>query len=830
MSVVGIVGVVVGPFSISELLKNFQKSFRTHLLPTFLLGLLCGNHLIFCCATGMIMLPEFRKKGRQHSPLMRAIIEGKCSTLKSFIPAESDVCSFDCDGHTPLHIAASYGQAEMVKYLFDCGFDVNAPNPFGSTPLYEAAIQGHNHVIFLLLNLGANVNSCDINGRSPLYVACYYGHFETVELLLSFEANVNHFDRKGISVVGVAAGRGFLNIVDLLFRNHANLIHTDHDGLVPMCIAALQGHVHIVRYLCQNGVECVHVYDNHGRTPIYAASQRGNLAVVQELYHNGADITIPDDIGRTPVCVAAFYNQIETLRYLCGLPECNVNHCDHHNRTALHSAASKGHDQIIEILCQHGANVHIRDHYGRTPLFIASEFHHHQCIELLCKYGASIDELDKNGCTPLCFAALSGSVDTLRFLVSCGADVNKKCGTDRTPIYCAASGGKAESVQILYENNADFTIADSKGRTPLYIAAIQGRVECLRLLCSYGCFVNCRTESGCTPLYAAALEARDEVIKELKKFGASLDIPDHKGRTPLHIAIVKGHHATAKLLCKLGANMSCRDKNNLQPICVAAEANALELVSFFIRNGVDPSALMNYRSNTFSVLEIKSMINSFCTFYGLDLINPNHPPLAPYVPPQPHAQYVYYNVIQMVMSRLQLPSETISPILSQLIINEQKLNIQNFSTFHSRTRSVIICSVEEIHDQVQQHDFTDSFTTPYSKCLLFLELINLFSSVEMMSDILSLRYAVDIKDLDGNDDHDDHVEEESSLSLKSFPINRSFPLKTQDTCWKFLDLTLIERYIGGDTSCYVSTQFLASLHTWLTSIPRGDHIHSSSAY
>ena len=71
--------------------------------------------------------------------------------------------------------------------------------------------------------------------------------------------------------------------------------------MVPICIAALQGHVEVVKYLCHHGAKFIDVSDNHGRTPVYAATQRGHTSIIKELYSLGADITIPDDIGRTPL-------------------------------------------------------------------------------------------------------------------------------------------------------------------------------------------------------------------------------------------------------------------------------------------------------------------------------------------------------------------------------------------------------------------------------------------------------------------------------------------------------------------------------------------------
>jgi glutaminase len=56
---------------------------------------------------------------------------------------------------------------------------------------------------------------------------------------------------------------------------------------------------------------------------------------------------------------------------------------DYDGRTALHLAASEGHEQIIAYLIDKGVDLNPRDRWGNTPLNDAYKEKHEQTILLL---------------------------------------------------------------------------------------------------------------------------------------------------------------------------------------------------------------------------------------------------------------------------------------------------------------------------------------------------------------------------------------------------------------------------------------------------------------
>lgn len=77
-------------------------------------------------------------------------------------------------------------------------------------------------------------------------------------------------------------------------------------------------------------------------------------------------------------------------------------------RTALHCAASQGHEAIVKLLLENGADVMVNDNAGRTALSLAAGNGHEAVVKLLLENGAGITAKDIAGRTALCLAAAQG--------------------------------------------------------------------------------------------------------------------------------------------------------------------------------------------------------------------------------------------------------------------------------------------------------------------------------------------------------------------------------------------------------------------------------------
>jgi len=77
---------------------------------------------------------------------------------------------------------------------------------------------------------------------------------------------------------------------------------------------------------------------------------------------------------------------------------------DSDGSTPLHCATWKGHQNVVEVLLDLGADVNLHnnnDHWGTTPLHAAAHANQRAIAELLIAHGANVHAKNLNGRTPL---------------------------------------------------------------------------------------------------------------------------------------------------------------------------------------------------------------------------------------------------------------------------------------------------------------------------------------------------------------------------------------------------------------------------------------------
>jgi ankyrin repeat protein len=139
-------------------------------------------------------------------------------------------------------------------------------------------------------------------------------------------------------------------------------------------------------------------------------------------------------------------------------------------------------------------------------------------------------------------------------------------------------------------NAANVNTPDERGRTPLMIAAGTGTLEAMTILLAAGADPNLGDSTGTTPLMYGARDIAK--VRLLLEKGARANDKSRQGQTALLIAAsTSGSLETVRLLVSKGADARVVGSGGRTGLILAAQANDLDMIRFFIEQGVNVNAV-----------------------------------------------------------------------------------------------------------------------------------------------------------------------------------------------------------------------------------------------
>ena len=291
-------------------------------------------------------------------------------------------------GLTPLLFAVRQGYMDSVQALVNAGADVNQISAGDKTsPLLMAVINGQFDVATYLLDKGANPNLASENGATPLYAALNVEwapkalypqprayeqqkvtYLDVMKDLLDKGANPNARLTKKVWYSGYSF----------------DLSGVDEIGATPFWRAAYGADVDAMKLLIQYGAD--------PNIPTMKGAGRARIA------DPGAEREVKDVSNLPPVPVGgpgippllaaagAGYGEgfaanshrfapggmLAAVKYLVDDLHVDVNAIDSEGNTAVHNAASRGDNAMIEYLVSKGANVTGVNREGKTTVDMAN--------------------------------------------------------------------------------------------------------------------------------------------------------------------------------------------------------------------------------------------------------------------------------------------------------------------------------------------------------------------------------------------------------------------------------------------------------------------------
>lgn len=169
--------------------------------------------------------------------------------------------------------------------------------------------------------------------------------------------------------------------------------------------------------------------DDDGRLPIHWAASANQLDITQLLAeHKGFDVDVQDEIGWTPLMIAASVKDSERLVEFLLSKGADPNEKNNTGQTVVHFVTSKNNIDIARRLFENQppASARIRDKRGQYALHRAAAIGSVPMINLLIKNKSPLNATDSDGQTALHHAVAEGHGDAAVALLKAGAETDKQ--------------------------------------------------------------------------------------------------------------------------------------------------------------------------------------------------------------------------------------------------------------------------------------------------------------------------------------------------------------------------------------------------------------------
>jgi ankyrin repeat protein len=437
---------------------------------------------------------------------------------------------------TALLAAANRGDAERVAAILDEHPNVVNERGLltGHTGLRTALHFGvaHEAVVKTLLDRGADPNVRDEGDNAfPIHFAAERGNLPIVRLLIEH----------GADPIGAGTGHeldvvGWAVCFDYATQSEVARYLLAHGAKYTLLTAVALGEVGVIRDLARSGADLNQRMDrtNHRRTPLHLAVVKKQPAALAALIDLGADPTLEDAVGLTPMDQAALMGERDTAQLLIDrgaaitLPAAialerpdDVERLIREHpgelipankrrwaRLMVH-ASSRASGRVLETLLR----TVMRQRAGLTVVNAADDTE------------TAIDQTE--GYTPLHAAAFNGNDEAVAVLLKHGADPRardrKYCGT---PAGWARYAGHMATANLILDADIDlfdaidFDRADRIGQILDRDPGAIGR--------PFKAYASCEAkpeqwwpEPDCTPLQWATRQNKANAIRILTERGAA---------------------------------------------------------------------------------------------------------------------------------------------------------------------------------------------------------------------------------------------------------------------------------------------------------------------
>ena len=285
----------------------------------------------------------------------------------------------------------------------------------GLTPLLFASRQGHTASVRALLAGGADINATSADGTTPLLIATINGHFDLAKYLLESGGDPTIASEAGGTPLYAVLNVKYAQLADYPQPTSYKQQRIEYLDLMDAFLnAGADINARLTKKVWYSGYNFdLSNVNETGATVFWRAAYASDVEAMQLLVARGADFSLPtqktpqrrrrnepaEDLSGlppvpmggpavTPLQAAAGVGygfgfaanshryhpagQLRAVKYLIEDLGVDVNERDHRGYSAVHHAAARGDNEMINYLVSKGANVTFVSRNGQTTVDLAN--------------------------------------------------------------------------------------------------------------------------------------------------------------------------------------------------------------------------------------------------------------------------------------------------------------------------------------------------------------------------------------------------------------------------------------------------------------------------
>jgi ankyrin repeat protein len=296
------------------------------------------------------------------------------------------------------------------------------------------------------------------------------------------------------------------------------------------------------------------------------------------------DKTYEDPQTNTQLVIASLFGHNTVVQMLLD-KGADVNAQGGYYGNALQAASERGHEQVVKMLLNKGAKVNAQGGRYGNALYAASERGHEQVVKILLDKDAKVNAQGAEHCNALQAASARGNEQVVKMLLNKGAEVNAQGGLCSNALQAASARGNEQVVKMLLNKGAEVNAQGGLCSNALQAASERGHEQVVKILLDKGAKVNAQGEEYSNALQAASFGGHEAVVKLLLNKDANINAQGGEYGNALQAASFGGHEAVVKLLLNKDADINAQGGEYINALHAASYRGHEAVVKLLLDNG-----------------------------------------------------------------------------------------------------------------------------------------------------------------------------------------------------------------------------------------------------